>query len=124
MEIEQENKADGLVNFAAVPVIDSEQLVDEYKKEFYNMARTEIEIYQKRLQYFIEKEKVSPKILASWVAKINKFMTKKKGYEEALKQNLDDLDTDMDIINRQLREIDIKLREQGGRGIEVLKFDI
>lgn len=107
MMIEEENEIEGNINFASIPVMDDEKYVKEYSKEFYAMARDELEFLQQKLDGFIKKGKTEGKVFEGYMKKIEKFLKKKKNYEETFKRNLDEIDDDISILDRQMREITI-----------------
>lgn len=115
--IDEANELEGEYNYASIPVMDDEKYVKEYTKEFYAMAEQEIETYQKRFQHFIEEGQASEKILTGWIDKVQKLIDKKKKYEEVFKQSLDNINDDLEIINRQIRELSIRMeRKKNGEG--------
>lgn len=105
--IQEANEVKGNISFASIPVMDDEKYIKEYTKEFYAMAEEELEIYQKKLSAFIQNKKYSGKVLDGWLKKIDKFIEKKAKYEEVFKRNLSEIDEDIAIIERQVRELQI-----------------
>lgn len=110
--IDDENELDGNINFASIPVMSEDKYIREYTKEFYAMAEQEIETYQKRFAHFIEQEQASEKIINAWIDKVSKFINKKAKYEDVFKQSLNNLDDDIQIINRQIRELTIRAEKK------------
>lgn len=106
--IKSENRAEGYINFVAIPVMNEEKYIEEYTQEYYSMAQEEIELIQKRLQYFAQRDTINEKIVNKWIEKIQKFMDKKAKYEEIFKRKLDDINDDIMVINRLVKEIEIK----------------
>ncbi len=112
MMIEDENEIEkfgikGNINFASIPVMDDEKYIREYSKEFYAMASEELEFYQQKLDEFIKKGKTEGKVFNAYIEKIEKFLEKKRNYEETFKRNLDELDDDISLLDRQMRELNI-----------------
>ena len=116
--IEEENEVttrygiDGNIHFATIPVMSDEKYIKEYTKEFYVMAEREIETYMKRFNHFIENGQTSDKILEVWIDKVDKFVEKKKKYEDLFKRNLCELDSDISIIERQIQELTYRVSKK------------
>jgi hypothetical protein len=107
--INEANELDGNISIMTVPIMDEKRFVKEYTKEFYNMANTEIEIYQERLDYFIKSGQSNERVLNAWKQKIERFIEKKQKYSIIFKQELDELNGDMEILYRQMRELDMRM---------------
>ena len=74
-------------------------------EEFYVNYKRDIEFYQKRIQNFIDNGCNSNAVIDRWLKKIAALKEKKKTYEEALKQQLDNLNSDYRMLEMQSEEL-------------------
>ena len=77
-------------------------------EEFYNNYKKDIEFYKERVQHFIDSGCESKAVIMRWMDKINALQQKKKTYEEVLKRQLDDLNSDYAMLQMQASELFVR----------------
>ncbi len=110
--VSKENIRDGLVEIMSIPIMDEEKYVERYTREFHTMAKAEMEIYQKKLTELIKNPSTRSSTLDTWMKKVKQFIEKKKKYEELFKKDLEEMDDDLAVMNRQLRELEIRRQQK------------
>jgi ribosomal protein S16 len=94
-------------------VINDEKQRGKMEEEFYTTVRKELEMYQERLQHFIQTGAQSRAVIDRWLDKISSLKAKKQKYEELFKKELNLLNDDFDVINLQSQELQIRLNKMG-----------
>ena len=92
------NLNDGLVMSNSMFVVDDERQRQKMTDEFYANYKKDIEFYQQRIQRFIDNGRASKAVINRWVQKIQGLQQKKKTYEDVLKRQLDDLNSDYAML--------------------------
>jgi hypothetical protein len=92
-------------------VVDDEKQRHKMREEFYANYRRDIAEYQERIQRFIVNGGTTVAVIDRWLKKIADLKVKKAAYEDVLRQELNDLDGDFDVLNVQAQELAIR----GGR---------
>ena len=92
------NLNDGLVMSNSMFVVDDERQRQKMTDEFYANYKKDIEFYQQRIQRFIDNGCDSKAVINRWVQKIQGLQQKKKTYEDVLKRQLDDLNSDYAML--------------------------
>jgi len=89
-------------------VVDDEKQRLKMKEEFYANYKRDIEEYQERIQNFIANGGTSEAVIARWLKRIGDLKEKKAAYEDILRQELNDLEGDFDVLNVQAQELAIR----------------
>jgi hypothetical protein len=110
--VSQENIRDGLVEIMSIPIMDEEKYIERYTREFHVMAQAEMEIYQKKLTELMKNPSTRSSTMDTWMKKAQQFIEKKKKYEELFRKDLEEMDDDLAIMNRQLRELEIRRQQK------------
>ena len=110
--ISKYNLNDGVVMSNSMFVVDDERQRRKMKEEFYTNYKRDIEFYGKRIQNFIDNGCNSNAVIDRWIKKISALKQKKSIYEEALKQQLDDLNSDYRMLEMQSNELLVRNRMQ------------
>lgn len=92
-------------------VMDDEKQRKKMAAEFYNAVKKEIEEYQERAEHLISTDSQSPAIMGRWVLKIEALEHKKQEYEGILRQQLDQLDSEFQILRMFSQELQIRSRK-------------
>lgn len=103
--ISKHNLNDGLVISNSMFVVDDERQRQKMTDEFYENYRRDIDFYKQRIQHFIDTGCESKVIIERWMKKISNLQKKKEVYEEILKRNLDDLNSDYEMLHMQFSEL-------------------
>lgn len=103
--ISKENLSNSMVHSNSMFVVDDERQRQKMTAEFYANYKRDIEFYQDRIQHFIDSGCESQAVIQRWMDKIGALQKKKKTYEEVLKQQLDDLNSDYAMLQMQAREL-------------------
>jgi len=103
----QNNNTGGII-CNSMFVVDDEKQRLKMKEEFYANYKRDIEDYQERIQNFINNGGTSKAVIERWIKRINDLKAKKSAYEEVLKQQLNALEDDFDILNVQAQELAIR----------------
>jgi hypothetical protein len=106
-----EDKKVGRIEITSIPIMDEEKYVEKYSREFHAMAQAELEIYQKKIMELMKNESARSLTMDTWIKKAQQFIDKKQRYEELFKKDIEDMNDDLTVMNRQLRELEIR-REQ------------
>jgi Arc/MetJ family transcription regulator len=89
-------------------VVDDGKQRLKMKEEFYTNYKRDIEQYQERIRNFIANGGNSKAVIERWIKRIDDLKAKKSAYEDILKQELDDLNDDFEILNVQAQELIIR----------------
>ena len=89
-------------------VVDDERQRQKMTDEFYANYKKDIELYQDRVQHFINSGCESPAVIKRWLEKINALQQKKATYEEILRRRLDDLEQDYRMLQMQGQELAVR----------------
>lgn len=103
--LSKENLNTNLVHSNSMFVVDDERQRQKMTDEFYANYKRDIEFYQERIQHFIDNGCESQAVIQRWMDKIGALQKRKKTYEEVLKQQLDDLNSDYAMLQMQAREL-------------------
>ena len=106
--ISEYNLNDGVVMSNSMFVVDDERQRQKMTEEFYNNYKKDIEFYKERVQHFIDSGCESKAVIMRWMDKINALQQKKKTYEEVLKRQLDDLNSDYAMLQMQASELFVR----------------
>lgn len=106
--IGEHNLNDGVVMSNSMFVVDDERQRQKMTEEFYNNYKKDIEFYKERVQHFIDSGCESKAVIMRWIDKINALQQKKKTYEEVLKRQLDDLNSDYAMLQMQAGELFVR----------------
>ena len=87
-------------------VMDDEKQRQKMAAEFYNTVRKEIEEYQERAEHLISTGSQSPAIMNRWILKIEALEGKKREYENILNQQLNDLQSEFDVLRTFAQELE------------------
>jgi hypothetical protein len=104
----KENIRDGVVEIMSIPIMDEEKYIERYTREFHTMAKAELEIYQKKLTELMKNPSTRSTTMDTWIKKAQQFIEKKKRYEELFKRELNEMDDDLAVMDRQIRELEIR----------------
>ena len=104
------NRNDGVVMSNSMFVVDDERQRRKMTEEFYINYKRDIEFYQKRIQNFIDNGCNSKAVIERWIKKVEALSQKKKTYEEVLKQRLDDLNSEIQMLEMQSKELLVRTR--------------
>lgn len=91
-------------------VVDDEKQRQEMAAEFYNNIRKEIEEYQERAQHLISSNSQSPAIMNRYILKIETLEAKKREFETLLDRQLDDLNSEFEILKIFSQEMAYRIR--------------
>jgi hypothetical protein len=89
-------------------VVDDEKQREKMKDEFYANYKRDIEDYQFRIQNFIANGGTSKVVIERWLKRIDDLKAKKATYEDVLREQLDGLESDFDVLNVQAQELAIR----------------
>lgn len=103
--ISKHNLNEGLVMSNSMFVVDDERQRQKMTEEFYISYKRDIEFYQERVQHFIDSGCQSQAVINRWIQKIGALQQKKKTYEEVLKRQLDNLNSDYAMLQMQSQEL-------------------
>ena len=106
--LSKENLNTNLVHSNSMFVVDDERQRQKMTDEFYANYKRDIEFYQERIQHFIDNGCESKAVIMRWIDKINALQQKKKTYEEVLKRQLDDLNSDSAMLQMQASELFVR----------------
>ena len=106
--LSKENLNTNLVHSNSMFVVDDERQRQKMTDEFYANYKRDIEFYQERIQHFIDNGCESKAVIMRWIDKINALQQKKKTYEEVLKRQLDDLNSDYAMLQMQASELFVR----------------
>ena len=106
--ISAHNLNPGLVMSNSMFVVDDERQRQKMTEEFYANYKRDIEFYQERVQHFIDNGCDSKAVIDRWLQKIGSLQQKKKTYEEVLKRQLDDLNSDYQMLQMQFDELRVR----------------
>lgn len=106
--IADHNLNTGIVMSNSIFVVDDEKQRQKMTDEFYNNYKKDIEFYQERVQHFIDNGCDSKAVIERWMQKISALQQKKKIYEEILKRQLDDLNSDYAMLQMQSQELAVR----------------
>jgi gamma-glutamylcyclotransferase (GGCT)/AIG2-like uncharacterized protein YtfP len=98
-------------------VMDDDKQRQKMEDEFYLTVEKEIEMYQNRLQYFLESGSESERVIPRWIDKINALKAKKARYEELFRRKLDKLSDEFEVLDLQQQELRLRLQKSGRRGV-------
>ena len=98
----------GTVMSNSMFVVDDERQCQKMTDEFYANYKKDIELYQDRVQHFINSGCESPAVIKRWLEKINALQQKKATYEEILRRRLDDLEQDYRMLQMQGQELAVR----------------
>ena len=79
-------------------------------REFYQDMGREIEEYQKRIIKLIQSGNSSQKILDRWELKIQALESKKREYEDILKQDLSGVDEEFTMLRDMCNQFKMSVR--------------
>lgn len=106
--ISQHNLRDGLVMSNSMFVVDDERQRQKMTEEFYVNYKRDIEFYRERVQHFIDSGCDSSTIINRWIQKIDALQQKKRTYEQVLKKQLDDLNSEYSLLQMQAGELRVR----------------
>lgn len=106
--IGEHNLNAGVVMSNSMFVVDDERQRQKMTDEFYANYKKDIELYQDRVQHFINSGCESPAVIKRWLEKINALQQKKATYEEILRRRLDDLEQDYRMLQMQGQELAVR----------------
>ena len=106
--IARHNLNTGIVMSNSIFVVDDDKQRQKMTDEFYNNYKKDIEFYQERVQHFIDNGCDSKSVIERWMQKISALQQKKKTYEEILKRQLDDLNSDYAMLQMQSQELAVR----------------
>ncbi len=106
--ISKQNLNDGLVMSNSMFVVDDERQRQKMTDEFYANYKQDIAFYQQRIQHFIDSGCESKAVIDRWMQKIAALQQKKRTYEEVLKRQLDDLNSDYAMLRMQSEELRVR----------------
>ena len=89
-------------------VVDDEKQRLKMTEEFYANYKRDIGEYQERIQNFIKNGGNSKAVIERWIKRIDDLKSKKATYESVLKQQLNALDDDFEVLNVQAQELRIR----------------
>lgn len=114
--ISKYNLNDGLVMSNSMFVVDDERQRQKMTDEFYANYKRDIEFYQNRVQHFIDNGCDSNAVIDRWLKKIEVLQQKKQVYEDVLKRQLDDLNSEYSLLQMQAEELRVRNREKALEG--------
>lgn len=120
--ISQHNLRDGLVMSNSMFVVDDERQRQKMTEEFYVNYKRDIKFYRERVQHFIDSGCDSSTIINRWIQKIDALQQKKRTYEQVLKNQLDDLNSEYSLLQMQAGELRIRNKKNQDRPGQ-LKFN-
>ncbi len=85
-------------------VADDEKQRKKMAYEFYLDISREIDEFQKRISKLIQNGNTSQRILDRWELKIQSLESKKREYEDILKANLSNVDTEFDMLREMCNQ--------------------
>lgn len=97
-------------------IMDDEKQRGKMAEEVYLMLKKEIETYQDRCDHFIKSGCQSPSVMERWALKVNGLETRKRRYEEILRQEIVGLNDDFSALKLLSQELQVRssmLRVQG-----------
>jgi len=106
--ISKKNNNVGDVVCNSMFVVDDEKQREKMKDEFYANYKRDIEEYQVRIQNFIANGGNSKAVIERWLKRIDDLKAKKATYEDVLRQQLNGLEEDFDVLNVQAQELAIR----------------
>ena len=106
--IGEHNLNAGVVMSNSMFVVDDERQRQKMTDEFYANYKKDIELYQERVQHFINSGCESPAVIKRWLEKINALQQKKATYEDILRRRLDDLEQDYRMLQMQGQELAVR----------------
>jgi len=89
-------------------VVNDEQQRQKMTEEFYANYKRDLEFYQQRIQTFIDNGCDSKAVIKRWIQKIDELQKKKQVYEDVLKQQLNELDSDFALLTMQANELQVR----------------
>ena len=98
----------GNVSSNSMFVANDEKQREKMTAEFYMNYKRDIEIYEERIQHFIDNGCSSAAVINRWLKKIEALKAKKTTYEQVLKRRLDDLDKDFSLLQMQSQELSLR----------------
>jgi hypothetical protein len=115
LDFNRNNRNDTEIIVNSIFVVDDEKQRDKMTQEFYTNFRKDIEAYQERIQRFIDSKCQSTKVIDRWRLKIKALEEKKRTYEGILKQQLNQLDGDFDLLKLQTQELIVQGQQVGNQ---------
>ena len=106
--ISKYNLNSGLVMSNSMFVVDDERQRQKMTDEFYANYKRNIEFYQERVQHFIDSGCKSSAVINRWLQKIADLQHKKETYENILKRQLDNLNSDYAMLKMQSEELRVR----------------
>jgi hypothetical protein len=89
-------------------VVDDEKQRLKMKEEFYANYKRDISEYKTRIQTFIQNGGNSKVVIDRWIQRIADLKAKKALYEDVLRQQLNDMEDDFEVLNVQAQELKIR----------------
>lgn len=106
--LSKNNLNSGNVSSNSMFVADDEKQREKMAAEFYENYRRDIELYEERIQHFIDNGCTSEAVISRWLKKIEALQQKKNTYEQVLKRQLDSLDRDFALLQMQSEELSVR----------------
>jgi len=111
-KVNEFNKVQNTITVNSMYVVDDAKQRSKMADEFYANVKKDIEMYQERIEYLIKSNSQSPAIMERWIIKIEALEQKKRIYEDILKQELDDLDDEFNMLKFLGSELKIRVRNK------------
>ena len=104
------NRDSKYISINSMYVADDEKQRSKMAHEFYQDMGNEIEEYQKRILKLIQNGNSSQKILDRWELKIQSLESKKREYEDILKQDLSGIDEEFTMLRDICDQFKLKVK--------------
>jgi gamma-glutamylcyclotransferase (GGCT)/AIG2-like uncharacterized protein YtfP len=111
-ELNLHNKHDAPLRFNFMYVADDAKQREKMAAEFCVNVRREIEYCQERIQNLLSVDSKSAAICDRWTNRIQALLLKKKGYEDVLKRELDDLDEEFKNLQFLSQELQLRVNRK------------
>ncbi|NBI07638.1 DUF6744 family protein [Senegalia massiliensis] len=115
--LSKKNTEDGTVEIMSIPLMHEEKYVERYTREFHNTVNFELNEIYKHINRIMKQENSRPETMDTWIQKGKSVLEKKQKYEKVFKRNFEVMEEDMEILNRQLQELEIR-KEKRTKEIE------